>query len=190
MENRVRLEVLGITYNQIQNGAYVLVLAEMDGPRRIPIVIGTAEAQSIVMRLGNKIPPRPMTHDLFVCFAHGFGVRLVEVFIYSFKDGIFASELLFDDGERQMRIDSRTSDAIAIALRTQSPIYTTPEILAEAGFIIEESEPEPEESETSLSEELLREQLEKAVAAEEYEEAARLQAILNKLLEDRSELEN
>lgn len=133
MENRVRLEVLGITYNQIQNGAYVLVLAEMDGPRRIPIVIGTAEAQSIVMRLGNKIPPRPMTHDLFVSFAHGFGVRLVEVFIYSFKDGIFASELLFDDGERQMRIDSRTSDAIAIALRTQSPIYTTPEILAEAG---------------------------------------------------------
>lgn len=119
MENRVRLEVLGITYNQIQNGAYVLVLAEMDGPRRIPIVIGTAEAQSIVMRLGNKIPPRPMTHDLFVSFAHGFGVRLVEVFIYSFKDGIFASELLFDDGERQMRIDSRTSDAIAIALRTQ-----------------------------------------------------------------------
>lgn len=106
------------------------------------------------------------------------------------RTGFFASELLFDDGERQMRIDSRTSDAIAIALRTQSPIYTTPEILAEAGFIIEESEPEPEESETSLSEELLREQLEKAVAAEEYEEAARLQAILNKLLEDRSELEN
>lgn len=126
MENRVRLEVLGITYNQIQNGAYVLVLAEMDGPRRIPIVIGTAEAQSIVMRLGNKIPPRPMTHDLFVSFAHGFGVRLVEVFIYSFKDGIFASELLFDDGERQMRIDSRTSDAIAIALRTQSPILYDP----------------------------------------------------------------
>ena len=135
MENRIKLKVLGITYSQIQNGAYALVLAEEEGPHRIPIIIGTAEAQAIAIRLEHLVPPRPMTHDLFVSFAHAFGIRLVEVFIYKFEDGVFSSELLFDDGERQIRVDSRTSDAIAIALRSQAPVYTTPEIVEEAGII-------------------------------------------------------
>lgn len=109
MENRIKLKVLGITYSQIQNGAYALVLAEEEGPHRIPIIIGTAEAQAIAIRLEHLVPPRPMTHDLFVSFAHAFGIRLVEVFIYRFEDGVFSSELLFDDGERQIRVDSAKS---------------------------------------------------------------------------------
>ena len=142
MDDRVKLKVMGITYSQIQNGAYALVLAEENGDRRIPIIIGTAEAQSIAIRLEHLTPPRPMTHDLFASFAQGFGIRLREVFVYHYEDGVFSSELLFDDGTRQIRIDSRTSDAIAIALRTQSPIYTTEKIISEAGIIFQE---EPKE---------------------------------------------
>ena len=137
MSERIRLRVLGLSYSQLQNGAYALILAEADGPGRIPVVIGPAEAQSIALRLESIVPPRPMTHDLFVSFAHAFGVKLKEVFIYKFEDGIFSSELTFTDGDRTVVIDSRTSDAIAIAMRTHAPIYTTPEILDETGFLME-----------------------------------------------------
>ncbi len=136
-DSRIRLSVLGISYSQIQSGAYALILAQVDGPYRIPVVIGAAEAQSIALRLESIVPPRPMTHDLFVSFAHAFGVKLKEVFIYKFEDGIFSSELTFTDGDRTVVIDSRTSDAIAIAMRTHAPIYTTPEILDETGFLME-----------------------------------------------------
>lgn len=129
--------MLGISYSQIQSGAYALILAQENGPYRIPVVIGAAEAQSIAMRMESITPPRPMTHDLFVSFAHAFGVRLKEVFIYRFEDGIFSSELTFASDDRVIRIDSRTSDAIAIAMRTGSPIYTTPEILKETGFLMD-----------------------------------------------------
>lgn len=137
MSERIRLKVLGISYSQIQTGAYALILAQAGGPYRIPVVIGAAEAQSIALCLENITPPRPMTHDLFVCFAHAFGVNLVDVYIYRFENGVFASELTFSDGERTIKIDSRTSDAIAIALRTGTPIYTTSDILNETGFIME-----------------------------------------------------
>ncbi len=139
-DSRIRLSVLGISYSQIQTGAYALILAQVDGPYRIPVVIGAAEAQSIALRLESIVPPRPMTHDLFVSFAHAFGVKLKEVFIYKFEDGIFSSELTFTDGDRTVVIDSRTSDAIAIAMRTHAPIYTTPEILDETGFLMEQHE--------------------------------------------------
>lgn len=135
--DRIRLTVLGISYSQIQTGAYALILAQVDGPYRIPVVIGAAEAQSIAMRMESITPPRPMTHDLFVSFAHAFGVRLKEVFIYRFEDGIFSSELTFASDDRVIRIDSRTSDAIAIAMRTGAPVYTTPQILEETGFRME-----------------------------------------------------
>ena len=148
MDDRVKLKVMGITYSQIQNGAYALVLAEENGDRRIPIIIGTAEAQSIAIRLEHLTPPRPMTHDLFASFAQGFGIRLREVFVYHYEDGVFSSELLFDDGTRQIRIDSRTSDAIAIALRTQSPIYTTEKIISEAGIIFQEEPKEKKKEDT------------------------------------------
>lgn len=147
MNERIRLQVLGISYSQIQSGAYALILAQAGGPYRIPVVIGAAEAQSIAMRMESITPPRPMTHDLFVSFAHAFGVKLNEVFIYRFEDGIFSSELTFTDGDRTVRIDSRTSDAIAIAMRTGAPIYTTPEILDETGFIMEAQSDEEEEDE-------------------------------------------
>lgn len=147
MNERIRLQVLGISYSQIQSGAYALILAQAGGPYRIPVVIGAAEAQSIAMRMESITPPRPMTHDLFVSFAHAFGVKLSEVFIYRFEDGIFSSELTFTDGDRTVRIDSRTSDAIAIAMRTGAPIYTTPEILDETGFIMEAQSDDEDEDE-------------------------------------------
>lgn len=193
MENRIKLKVLGLTYSQVKKGAYALVLAEEDGPRRIPVVIGVAEAQSIAISLEGIIPPRPITHDLFVSFAHGFGVRLKEVCIYKLENGVFSSEMVFEDGTREIRLDARTSDAIAIALRTRSDIFVMPEIIEEAGFVYEEegeSAPErsrekkaPAKRDRSLSTSSLRElkeRLEKAIASEAYEEAARIQEELNK----------
>ena len=189
MDDRVKLKVMGITYSQIQNGAYALVLAEENGDRRIPIIIGTAEAQSIAIRLEHLTPPRPMTHDLFASFAQGFGIRLREVFVYHYEDGVFSSELLFDDGTRQIRIDSRTSDAIAIALRTQSPIYTTEKIISEAGIIFQEVPKEKKKEETKTvkrkhlndySTKELKERLEEAVRMEAYEKAALIQQELKK----------
>ena len=119
MDTRIKLRVQGLTNSQIQSGAYALILAEEDGVRRIPIIVGTSEAQSIAIALERITPPRPLTHDLFATFAQAFGVRLCEVFIYKFEDGVFYSELLFEDGIKQIRLDSRTSDAIAIALRVK-----------------------------------------------------------------------
>lgn len=191
MENRIKLKVLGLTYSQVKKGAYALVLAEEDGPRRIPVVIGVAEAQSIAISLEGIIPPRPITHDLFVSFAHGFGIRLKEVCIYKFENGVFSSEMIFDDGTREIRLDARTSDAIAIALRTRSDIFVMPEIIEEAGFIYEgdddrESVRGKKETATadrslsSCSRKELKDRLEKAIASEAYEEAARIQEELNK----------
>lgn len=197
MENRVKLKVLGISYSQIQTGAYALILAQVNGPYRIPVVIGAAEAQSIALKIEGVIPPRPMTHDLFVSFAHAFGVKLQQVFIYKFEDGIFSSELTFTDGERTVTIDSRTSDAIAIAMRTDAPIYTTRQILNETGFEMEtqdasdsagdnDSDDTTDEplADTPKLENYTIEELEKTLARlterEEYEEAARVAEILKK----------
>lgn len=192
MDQRVRLNVLGLSYNQLQSGAFALLLAQEDGPYRIPVVIGAAEAQSIAIRLEGIIPPRPLTHDLFVSFAQAFGIRLKEVFIYKFEDGIFHSELTFADadGTRQIVLDARTSDAIAIAMRTGAPILTTPAILEETGFILDDARAEnaaAEDTAESRSDEprpenLAVEELEKMLARliddENYEEAARINQIL------------
>lgn len=148
----MRLRVLGLSYSQLQTGAYALLLAEENGPHRIPVVIGAPEAQSIAIKLEGIRTPRPLTHDLFVSFAHAFGVKLKEVFIYRFEDGIFSSELTFSDGERQVALDARTSDAIAIALRTHTPILTTREIVEATGFIFDESliNPDPDDDTEAL----------------------------------------
>ncbi len=203
MTNRVKLKVLGISYSQIQTGAYALILAQIGGPYRIPVVIGAAEAQSIALPMENITPPRPMTHDLFVSFAHAFGVKLKEVFIYRFEDGIFSSELTFSDGERTVKIDSRTSDAIAIAMRTGVPIYTTRSILDETGFLMEmpaddedaqaaEGAPEFNDSDTpdnrssdfSKLENYAIEELERTLAKlieqENYEDAAKVNEIIKR----------
>lgn len=196
MEDRVKLTVLGLSYNQLQSGAFALLLAQVDGPYRIPVVIGAAEAQSIAIRLESITTPRPLTHDLFMSFAQAFGIRLREVFIYKFEDGIFSSELTFTDGERQIVLDARTSDAIAIAMRCKAPIWTTHAILEETGFIIEEVSGENNsESESGITadddvmaepkpEKFALEELEKLLARliedENYEEAARISEILKK----------
>lgn len=195
---KIRLKVLGISYSQIQSGAYALILAQADGPYRIPVVIGASEAQSIAIRMEGIIPPRPMTHDLFVSFAHAFGVKLKEVFIYKFEDGIFSSELTFSDGERQIVLDSRTSDAIGIAMRSKAPIYTTREIIDETGFIMEEhditddDEASAESSHSSglqtndepkienYSIEELERTLDRLIREENYEEAAKVSEILKR----------
>lgn len=191
MDNRVKLRIMGLSYSQLQSGAYALILAQVDGPYRIPVVIGAAEAQSIAIKMEGITPPRPVTHDLFTSFAHAFGVKLKEVFIYKFEDGIFSSELTFTDGERTVVLDSRTSDAIAIAIRTKSPIYTTQAILDETGFLLEgetADENRPEQTEEDASEprvenyavEELERMLERLIEQENYEEAARIKQLIDK----------
>ncbi len=183
MDKRVPLKVFGITISQVETGAYALILGELSGLRRIPIIVGASEAQSIVIQLEKITPRRPLTHDLFQAFAQAYGIRLLEVYIYKMVAGVFYAELLFDDGERQVRIDSRTSDAIAIALRVKCPIFTTEEILVQAGVVIEsntkESEPVEEEATDeeqfeSLSTEELEVRLKEAVDDENYEYASKV----------------
>ena len=191
-QDKIKLKVVGLTYSQIQSGAYALILGQVDGPYRIPVVIGAPEAQSIAIKLEGIIPPRPLTHDLFESFTHAFGIKLKQVYIYKFEDGIFYSELTFSDGERQIVLDSRTSDAIAIAIRTKSPIYTTQEILISTGFVLDtdnntplrpdkdddfDINAEPKIENYAIQE--LETLLAKHIENEEYEEAAKIQAIIN-----------
>lgn len=193
MDKKIRLRVQGLTNSQIHSGAYALILAEEGGAHRIPIIVGTAEAQSIAIALERITPPRPLTHDLFASFSQAFGIRLREVFIYKFEDGIFYSELLFDNGVNLIRLDSRTSDAIAIALRVKCDIYTTLEIVKECGVVLEEVSPEKEVDEEKgllelepedikdekllkkwlslLEQEELSERLNEAISKENYEYA-------------------
>ena len=135
---KIKLRVQGLTNSQIQSGAYALVLAE-EGKRRIPIIVGMFEAQSIAIAIEGINPPRPLTHDLFIIFTKATGYRIKEVFINRFEDGIFSSEIILTNGEKTLKIDSRTSDAIAIALRTKCNIYTTEPIIRKCGIVIEES---------------------------------------------------
>jgi hypothetical protein len=206
MENRVKLSVMGISYSPMQNGAFALLLAvEGDSKIRIPVVIGGAEAQSIAIRLERVRPPRPLTHDLFCSFAHAFGVKLIDVFIYKFEDGIYSSELTFSDGNRTICLDARTSDAIAIAMRADAPIYTTQAIVDETGIELEEVEVDsdrlhPEEvsadentddtdditddfigDDSDLSEltiDELQEKLAECIESENYEMAARISEVI------------
>jgi len=134
--NLIRLKVIGISYSQTQSGAYALILAEENGERRIPIIIGGFEAQAIVIKLENLEPPRPLTHDLFRSFAQACGVTVEQVLINKLREGIFYSEILCTDGEKRFRIDSRTSDAVALALRFECPIFIEPQILNEAGIVM------------------------------------------------------
>ena len=189
-EDKVRLKVLGITYSQVQQDAYALVLEQVGGPYRIPVVVGVSEAQAIAVRLENIVPPRPMPHDIMVSMSHGFGISLDEVFIYKFDDGVFLSELRFSNDDRSIAIDSRTSDAIALSLRTGAPIYTTREILEQTGFIIPDEEikkdektGEEEPAEIRLDK-LAVVELEKMLAGcverEEYERAAEIKAVIDR----------
>ncbi len=187
--DRIQLRVMGISYSQIQSGAYALILAELEGPARIPVVIGAAEAQAIAISMEGIEPPRPLTHDLFAALCNAYDIELKEVFIRSFEDGIFSSTLRFTGPlDTEVELDARTSDAVAIAVRTGSPIFTTPEILRETGFVMEEvadngehhqkhQPKQPDLNDLSLEE--LHAKLSELIDNEQYEEAAKIKAIID-----------
>ena len=188
---RIKLNVLGITFSQIQAGAYALILSEDKGSRRIPVIIGTPEAQSIAIFLEGLRPPRPLTHDMFVSFMQMYEIAIEEVFIYKFEEGVFFSEILFSGGKK-VKLDARTSDAIALAIRSQAPIYTTEQIMKDAGVMLEDSEydisteelhPFAQEDSQSLetkTTEELQALLDEAIVAEDYELASKLKEEMQK----------
>jgi hypothetical protein len=189
---RVKLKVLGISFSQTQSGAYALVLIEEKGERRIPIIIGGFEAQAIVIKLENLDPPRPLTHDLFKSFADEFNISVSEVFIYKLEEGVFYSTLVCSNGVKEYSIDSRTSDAVALALRFNCPIYITEDILEKAGIVINPSETASPvlESDTlfatetgkydSYSNEELYRMIDEAIKTEDYEKAASIRDEIEK----------
>jgi bifunctional DNase/RNase len=151
-DNKIKLKVRGLTNSQIQSGAYALILSD-DGTCRIPIIVGTYEAQSIAIAIEGIKPPRPLTHDLLITLMKTIGYNFDEVFIYKFEDGVFYSEIVMSDKYQTIRIDSRTSDAIAIALRVNCPIFTTETIIKKCGVDFEESNESIEQGIGQLSEE-------------------------------------
>lgn len=199
--SKIELEILGLSSSQSQTGSFALVLGEKNGKRRLPIIIGMSEAQAIAIELEKIVPHRPFTHDLFKDFAKGFNFDISEVMISNLKEGIFYAEIHCNDEVKDVVIDSRPSDAIAIALRFKVPLFTNERILSEAGIVISEEE-EMEEMEDDFEEEELEqaenlieeataqvntsgdlsvhtvEQLEKmledALNEEKYEQAARI----------------
>ncbi|HUI32518.1 MAG: bifunctional nuclease family protein [Dysgonamonadaceae bacterium] len=190
MNQRVKLSILGISFSQVQAGAYALIFSEDDGPRRLPIVIGTPEAQSIAIVMEKINPPRPLSHDLMVSIFSSLGIELLEVFIYKFDQGAFFAELSLKQGENEYKIDSRTSDAVALAIRTHAPIYTTEEIMKNMAIIFDEKSEEQEDMKDFLSNkekdlsqldnESLNSMLQEALSKEDFESAIKLRDELNR----------
>ncbi len=209
--NKVQLVISAISYSKSQTGAYALILAEVNGERRVPIVIGAFEAQSIAIALDQDIqPPRPLTHDLFVSFCNNFSIEVKEILIHKLEDSVFFSSIIFETEGKEQTIDSRTSDAIAIAVRLGVPIFTYEDILDKTGLILEEPSDFTEEDEMSEMSELeevarriqeeaqekespkkgvdfndvsdteLNNMLNKAISKEDYELAARIRDELQK----------
>lgn len=197
--DKIRLEIVGLSYSQTQSGTYALVLEEDQGKRRLPIIIGGFEAQAIAIELEKMTPSRPLTHDLFKSFAESFDIRVKEVVINDLSEGIFFAKLICEREGEEIEIDARTSDAIALAIRFDCPIFTFDTILGTAGIVLEESAEssvttnEEEEvalaSETGavksvgdvsrLSDEELKKQLDDAIGKEDYERASILRDELN-----------
>lgn len=193
--HKIRLNILGLSVSQTQSGAYALVLAEENGERRIPIIIGPVEAQAIAIQLEGLKPPRPLTHDLIKNMAMAFDIALLEVTIYKLEEGIFYSELLCEMNGKEINIDSRTSDAVALALRFRCPIYTTEDILKKSGIILDlENEDSPvrnisdkddfTDSDVSTyaqySAKELNEMINEAIQHEDYEKASIIRDELKK----------
>jgi bifunctional DNase/RNase len=139
---KIQLEILGLSSSQSQSGSFALVLGEKDGNRRLPIIIGMFEAQSIAIQIEKINPNRPLTHDLFKSFAEQLNVTVQEVMISDLKEGVFYSKIVCNDGDKQFDLDARPSDAIAIGLRFNVPIYTVETVLSEAGIILSDLEDE------------------------------------------------
>jgi bifunctional DNase/RNase len=187
---KVKLEIIGISFSQSQSGAYALVLGEENGNRRLPITIGGFEAQAIAIELEKMKPERPLTHDLFKSFADSFHIRVTEVIINKFLKGVFYAILVCDDGRNEIEIDARTSDAVALALRFQSPIYADEKVLATAGIVMddvitdseaeEEALDEDQNEFSSLSLEELERILSEAIQEEAFERASQIRDEINK----------
>lgn len=203
---KVKLDIIGLSYSQTQSGAYALVLGEVNGRRRLPIIIGAFEAQAIAIEIEKMVPSRPLTHDLFKTFAQTYNVQITEILIYNLVEGVFFAKLICTDGESIQEIDARTSDAIALAVRFNATIYTYEFILSSAGIVIEgndflflenmENIPKDQGSEDigasipganykSLSIEELNQKLQEAIAEEAYEKAARIRDELSKRNSDK-----
>jgi len=150
---KVQLDIVGLSYSQTQTGAYALVLGEVSGKRRLPIIIGAFEAQAIAIELEKMTPSRPLTHDLFKTFAETFNVTVTEVIIYNLVEGIFYAKLICNDGTQDFEIDARTSDAIALAVRFACPVFTYEFILSTAGIILEDDGATSASAETEAAEE-------------------------------------
>lgn len=198
--DKIRLEILGLSSSQSQSGSFALVLGEKPGKRRLPIIIGMFEAQAIAIEIEKIIPNRPMTHDLFKSFAGNFNFTIKEIIISDLKEGVFFAKIVCENNSKVIEIDSRPSDAIAIGLRFNAPIFTYEAILAEAGIeLSEEAEEEPDiqkeleqispkkEKKSASSEKLkdasmekLKQLLDKAIEQEDYEKAAKIRDEINK----------
>ncbi len=197
---KIKLEIVGLSFSQTQSGAYALVLGEEVGQRRLPIIIGGYEAQAIAVELENMTPSRPLTHDLFKNFAAAFNIHITEIIIYNLKEGIFFAKLICTNGDKTHEIDARTSDAIAMAVRFNCPIYTYEFILSQAGILLDENagqtnEPKiieraPAEKEKKKGKdsnefstqtiEELKENLMRAIDEEAYERASKIRDELSK----------
>ena len=201
---KIKLEILGLSSSQSQTGSFALVLGEAEGHRRLPIIIGMFEAQAIAIEIEKIVPNRPMTHDLFKSFANSFHFHVEEIVISDLKEGVFFAKIVCTDGLKKSEIDARPSDAIAVGLRFDAPIFTYENILAEAGIVLtdEEEEEDKEEKAESKSEpkvkvkkdspkkggddyksysiEKLNDLLKTAIEKEDYEKAAKIRDELGK----------
>jgi len=200
-QKKIKLEILGLSSSQSQTGSFALVLGETEGNRRLPIIIGMFEAQAIAIEIEKIIPNRPMTHDLFKSFANTFHFHVDEIVISDLKEGVFFAKVVCTDGLKKTEIDARPSDAIAIGLRFDAPIFTYETILAEAGIVLTDEEEEEEKSETkpeskpkvkkdsarktiddykNYAIEKLNDLLKDAIDKEDYERAAKIRDELSK----------
>ncbi|TAG56700.1 MAG: hypothetical protein EAZ27_04360 [Cytophagales bacterium] len=197
MDN-IKLEILGLSSSQSQSGSYAVILGEEHGNRRLPIIIGVFEAQAIAIQIEKIVPTRPMTHDLFKNFANSFDYNIDYILISDLKEGVFYAKIITSNGKETKEIDSRPSDAIAIGLRFEANIFTTEAILSEAGIVLNEFPDEEKKSKsvskisletskkenlnttnTDLSAEQLKKQLNEALAKEDYEAAAKIRDLLS-----------
>lgn len=187
---KIKLDIVGLSYSQTQTGAYALILCESTGERRLPIIIGGFEAQAIAIELEKMKPNRPLTHDLFKSFAVSFNIQILEVIIHKFAEGVFYAKLIISDGKVEKEIDARTSDAVALSLRFHCPIYTHESVLASAGILITESDSEiksktelPEDDPNELKDytlEELEELLKITIENEDYERASQVRDEIKK----------